>query len=200
MAILSCISLKKSLLPVTFSLSCLFGFIGCSNEQSVNTAASIQQVKPIVETKADDARFLVRAAEFKWNVIMLSKLASRRSGNDEVRLLSQTLENANRESKSSLGSLAVTKSIRVPYEPTQAANDAYTKLNESSIEDFDIAYCTMIIQDHKDAIALFEGASYENLDAGIKSWASSILPELRNHLSKAVECETHLNPMSELVK
>jgi len=200
MAILSCISLKKSLLLASFSVTCLFAFTGCSNEQPVNTAATFEQVKPKADTKAADESFLVHAAEFKWNAILLSKLATRRAGNEEVKLLSQTLENAYRDSKSKLGSLAVVKSIRVPYEPTQAVNDAYAKLNESSVEDFDFAYCTMIIQGQRDGIALFEGAAYANLDPDIKSWASSMIPELRTHLSKSVECETHLNPMSELVR
>ncbi|MEP6794121.1 MAG: DUF4142 domain-containing protein [Saprospiraceae bacterium] len=176
--------------------------MSCSGDQKVITAeASLVPAKPIIDlTKASDKKFIEGAYEFNWYQIMMSKLAARRTSSEEVRQFSAMLENASRDTKTALGSLAIMKSIRISSDPTQAVTAAYDTLNLSTVEDFDITYCTMIIQTHKDAIALFENATRDNLDPDIKAWASSVLPELRAHLLNATACETHLNPMSELIR
>ncbi|MFZ1677292.1 MAG: DUF4142 domain-containing protein, partial [Saprospiraceae bacterium] len=183
-------------------LMSFFSFISCNGDQKViTTEASLVPGKPDVDlTKESDKKFIVSAYEFNWYQIMLSKLASRRTSSEEVRQFSAMLEDASRDTKTALGSLAIMKSIRISSDPTQVVNAAYDTLNLSTVEDFDIAYCNMIIQSHKDAIALFENATRDNLDPDIKSWASSVLPDLRAHLLNATACETHLNPMSELIR
>ncbi len=194
--------LKNSLLLSSLFLISLLSFTSCSDNQKVIvTEASLAPIKPNADlTKESDKKFIVSAYEFNWYQIMLSKLASRRTSSEEVRQFSTMLEDASRDTKTALGSLAIMKSIRISSNPTQAVTAAYDTLNLSTVEDFDIAYCNMIIQSHKDAIALFENATRDNLDPDIKAWASSVLPDLRAHLLNVTACETHLNPMSELIR
>lgn len=199
---LTCQILKKSLLLSTFMLVSVFSFMSCNNDRQVIVAqASLVPAKPNVDlTKENDKKFIVSAYDFNWYQIMLSKLASRRTGSEELQQYSAMLENSSRDTKTALGSLAIMKSIRISSDPSQVVNDAYEQLNQNAIEDFDVAYCTMIIQSHRDAITLFEYATRDNIDPDIKSWASSMLPELRAHLLNATACQAHLNPMSELIR
>lgn len=178
----------------------LFTFTACHDSQDDNATALVQ-VKPVpVSTQENDQHFLVSAAEFNWEEILLAKLAFRRVSSEEVRQLSQVLENTSRDNKLALGSLAVMKSISVPSEPTIAAQASYDKLNAFLVEEFDVAYCNMIIDAHKNAIAIFENAAHETLDPQIQAKAVAILPGLRANLINAVACQSHINPVSALVR
>lgn len=72
---------------------------------------------------------------------------------------------------------------------------AYKKLNDKSRNDFDKAYCEMMVSGHKDAIALFEKASTEATDSDIKAWAAATLPTLRAHLDHALTCQKNIEKM-----
>jgi hypothetical protein len=47
----------------------------------------------------------------------------------------------------------------------------------------------MMIRKHTDAIALFESGSSGSKDLDIKRWATSVLPNLHEHLNAAVACQ-----------
>ena len=197
----TCSRLIKSMLGSVLFLIALFSLSGCGDSQSVDSNVALAQMTPVApSTKENDKQFLVRAVEMKYEQILLGKLGQQRSGIEEIRTLAKMLEDANREAKSSLASLGIVKSISVPSAPTQLAIDSYDKLNEATIEEFDFAYINHIIQTHNDAINLFENAAHGNFDKDIQAKALAMIPDMRNYLSKAMEINSHLNPMSELVK
>jgi len=198
---LTCSNFVKSLPDSFLFLIVAFGFMSCGNDHPVDSSVGLTPIKSnIISTKENDQRFLVRATEMKYEQIYLGKLVQQRSGSEEVRQLAKMIEESNREEKSSIASLAIMKSIGVPSAATKNALDAYDKLNEASVEDFDVTYLDQVIQGYKEAINLFENATRENLDPEIHSLALAMLPDMRNHLSKAMELNTHMNPLSELVR
>lgn len=197
----TCSHYIKSLLGSVLFLIALFNFAGCSNDQSQVNNVVQAQIKPNTDlTKENDKQFLVRAVEMKYEQILLGKLVQQRSATDEIRQLAKMLEEANREEKSSLASLGIMKSIAVPSTPTKLALDGYAKLNEASVEDIDFAYLGQVVLNYNDQILLFENATRENLDQDIQSKALSMLPDMRNYLSKVRELNAHMNPVSELVQ
>ena len=198
---LTCQHLLKSLVYSFVCLITVFSFVSCGDKQpAVNQEVSLAQIKPVISTAENDKQFLVRAVEMKYEQILLGKLAQRRSTLEEVKQLAKMIEDANRESKSSLASLGIIKSIPVPSVPTPSAHDAYNKLNESAVEEFDIAYIRLAIQGYNDAIAYFENATQGNLDPDIKSRAIGMLPDMRQHLTKAMELDAQMNPLSEVIQ
>lgn len=50
---------------------------------------------------------------------------------------------------------------------------------------FDKEYCGKMVDEHKDAISLFEKASTNTTDTDIKAWATLTLQALRSHLDHA---------------
>lgn len=190
--------------PIVYSFTFLvasFSLVGCGNNSpAASQEVSPAQVQPANVTTENDKQFLVRAVEMKFEQILLGKLAQTRSSSDEVKELAKMLENANRETKSSLASLGIIKSIAVPSVPTKSAHDAYDLLNQSTIEEFDFSYVRFAIQGYNDAIAHFENATNGNLDPDIKSRALGMLPDMRNHLLKAKELDARMNPVSELIR
>lgn len=59
------------------------------------------------------------------------------------------------------------------------------KLSKLSGADFDKAYMNEMLKDHEKDVALFEKEANSGKDADVKSWATSTLPTLRDHLQMA---------------
>ena len=193
---------KRSLLYFSFLLSTMFAMIGCGGDQQIDSkeiATDLNKPKNDI-AKEQDERFLVGAAEFDYEQIMIGKLAQQRASSTEVRELAKILEETHRTSRSELGSMGIMKSIAVPSTPTKAAHLAYDKLNEVAMEDFDAAYLNRVVASHNDAIMLFEECIRSNNDADIRTWAIGKLPELRIHLTKVSALDAQFGPLSELIR
>lgn len=143
----------------------------------------------------NDAQFLVNAAEISMEEIQLGILAQQRGGSSDVQELGRMMEEAHTESLNDLTALAKGKMISIPTTPSNNANDAYKELNEETGNDFDKAYTNKMVKGHKDAIETFEKASKECNDADIKNWATTSLPNLRNHLNQSIECQKKSDKM-----
>jgi putative membrane protein len=57
---------------------------------------------------------------------------------------------------------------------------------------FDRAYVEYVIDEHEDAIELFEDQATKGTDAALKAWAAAQLPGLREHLTMARELKDKL--------
>jgi putative membrane protein len=194
--------LIKSLVYVAIVLTAALGATGCSSDQQVDSkqiAMDLNKPKNDI-AKEQDERFLVSAAEFEYEQILLGKLAYQRATSPDVKELGKMLEDAHRTSKSELGSLGILKSIAIPSTPTKAAHDIYDKVNVVSVEDFDATYLTQVITRHNEAIRLFEQCTAGNNDPEIRNWAISKLPGLRLHLDHAMDLDAALGPLSEVIR
>jgi len=170
---LTCQRPFKTLVFSFLSLISFFSLTSCGGDREIEASqVAVAQIKPAESTKENDKQFLVRAVEMRYEQILLGKLAQRRSTTQEIIDLAKLLEEYNRETKSSLASLGIIKSIPVPSVPTPSAQAAYDKLNEASVEEFDVTYVRYAVQGYNDAIAHFENAARGNLDPDIKSKAS----------------------------
>jgi len=180
----------------------MFAMIGCGGDQQIDSkeiATDLNKPKNDI-AKEQDERFLVGAAEFDYEQIMIGKLAQQRASSTEVKELAKILEETHRTSRSELGSMGIMKSIAVPSTPTKAAHLAYDKLNEVAMEDFDAAYLNRVVASHNDAIMLFEECIRSNNDADIRTWAIGKLPDLRMYLTQVTELDSQFGPLSELIR
>lgn len=132
--------------------------------------------------KEKDAKFLVNAAEINLKEISLGKLAQQISNTSDVKFLGKEMEEAHSKSLNDLSALAKQKTITIPISITDDTKGEYKKLAEKDRRVFDKEYCDMMVNGHKEAIALFEKASMESSDVDIKMWATNLLPDLRTHL------------------
>jgi len=198
---LTCQHFQKSVL---YSFFAFFGLllVSCGGKHEIDTASvSLAQMTPAVnDTRANDERFIVRAAEINFDEILRGKLAQKRATSEEVKALGQLLEESNRNAKSAIAAIAIPKSIKYPVDPPQAAHAAYDSLNTARIEEFDMEYIRVVIEGHNSAISLFETATQGSLDPALKTWAITRLSEIRMHLAKANELNARMNPVSELVE
>lgn len=194
--------LIHSVLSSTLCIVALSCSMGCGDTREADQKdMGMALNKPIDDlAKKSDERFLNSVAEFNFEQILLGKLAHQRATSTAVIDLAKMLEEDHRNAKMALGSMSIIKSIPIPGTPTKAAHDAYDKINEVPVETFDATYLTTVIASHNDVIALFELYLQSNDDPDIHAWALGRLPELRIHLSKAMELETQMGPLSELIR
>ena len=136
-----------------------------------------------------DAEFLVKAAAINLEEIDLGQLAQQNSQSANVKELGSMMEKQHTDAMNQLKSLAEKKAISIPTTITQNGIDAHDKLSKKMGKDFDKEYCNMMVNGHKDAIAMFDKASSESTDEDIRSWATSMLPALRSHLDHAMSCQ-----------
>ena len=68
-------------------------------------------------------------------------------------------------------------------------------LEKASGKEFDRMYVTMMVSDHKEAVALFENAARNERDPEIKMFAKNTLPKLRQHLEaiQSIATEMHIS-------
>ena len=194
--------LKKSLLYFTFMVITTLSMFSCKSDEQIDSkeiAMDLNKPKNDV-AKEQDERFLVRVAEIDFEQILLGKLAYQRATSAEIKEFAKSVEDAHRASKSELGSMAIMKSIAIPSTPTKAVHEVYDKINEASVEDFDATYTANVVATHNEAIRLFEECIRGNNDQDIRTWAIGKLPELRMHLTKAMELDAQFGPLSEVIR
>ena len=139
-----------------------------------------------------DAEFLVNAAEINLQEIKLGQLAQQNSTIKGVQDFAKVMEEGHSASMHQLIALANSKAMVIPTVPTDNITDTYQKLRSLKEKDFNKEYCDMMVNGHKDAIALFKKAAAEAVDPEIKQWAVATLPELQIHLDLAIACQKSL--------
>ena len=194
--------LKKTMLYFSIIVFPMLAMVGCKGDEQVDSKEIAMDLnKPKNDlAKEQDERFLVRVVEIDFEQILTGKLAYQRATSADVKEFAKSVEEAHRTSKSELGSMAIMKSIAVPTTATKAVHEAYDKINTSSVEDFDAAYLSNVIANHNEAIRLFEDCIKGNNDQDIRTWAIGKLPDLRKHLTKAMELDAQFGPLSEVVR
>jgi putative membrane protein len=144
-------------------------------------------------SKEKDATFLSDAAEINLEEIELGKLAQKNAMVPDIQNLGKSIRTEHNKVFESLKILAVKKMISVPDSLTQKGKDSYRNLMAQPGKDFDRAFCGLMVENHKKAIALYELASNDCTDEDLKAWAIASLPTLRHQLDNAMICQKKLD-------
>ena len=91
-----------------------------------------------------------------------------------------------------LKSIAQQKNITLPTVMSNENQRKYDKLNEKTGAEFDKEYMDLMVKEHKDDIDDFEDQAQENENSELKSWASTKLPTLKQHLQEAERIQESL--------
>ena len=186
------VNIKPLLLSASFIFAALFGLSSCNYNKTSDTkdvAEEQNEAKFDNNKQEKDADFLVDAAEISLEEITLSKLAQEKAATSDVKQLAREMQIKHEKSLADLKTLANSKMVSIPTTLTDDGNDAIEKLNDKSGTEFDKEYADVIVNNHKEAIKEFEKAANESMDPDIRTWASSSLPELRNHLDKSMDIQ-----------
>ncbi|HET8859338.1 DUF4142 domain-containing protein [Marivirga sp.] len=180
-------------------ISTIFLFFACDSEtkQASNKIVASDRNDELFENNKseNEAEFLIKAAEINLKEIHFGQLAQQKGSATHVKELGKMMEDAHTKSQAALTELAKSKEVTIPSAPSSEANDAYSKLNEISGNEFDKAYADQMVKGHEEAIETFEEASENSKDKDVRNWANATLPELRNHLQHAKESQNKFENM-----
>ena len=187
--------LRSNLMPVA-ALALTIGLIGCGSsktpEQTNTAAADNPAPPPPPKLSSDDKDFLSTAAKDGYAEIQLAQLALEKARTKGVKDLAQKILDDHQKANSELAKIATTKGVTLPDSTALTDKASEAKLKAYSGMHFDQAYVSGMVDNHKDAITLFQKEAANGSDPDVKQFASSTLTALQEHLTTAQELENKL--------
>ena len=132
-----------------------------------------------------DQTFLKEAAEGGLAEVELGQLAIEKSSNENVKRFAQRMVEDHGKANEDLQQLAAQKGVSLASEPSAKQKAKKERLSKLSGDEFDRAYMSDMLKDHRADIVAFEQESDSGTDSDIKKFASQALPTLREHLKQA---------------
>lgn len=173
------------------------GFAACNNEgkDSVEQADSSNEAKldspanntgnqSIVADK-ESSDFLVKAANAGMAEVECGELAQEKAKDQRVKDFGAMMSRDHRAANDQVKALASQRNITLPDSVSDDKKKDKEDLAKKSGAAFDKAYMRAMVDDHNDAIDLFEKASSNVKDAEVKTFVDNTLPKLRHHLDSA---------------
>src|SRR5262249_23327570 len=133
----------------------------------------------------DDATFVKKAASGNLHEVKMGELAIKRATTTEVKEFAQKMVEDHGKSLDALKKAARDAKIDVPEKMSKEDADHVAHLDKHEGTDFDRAYVRHAIRDHEKTAALFEQATKDVKDSGLRKYAEDTLPVVREHLKTA---------------
>lgn len=137
-----------------------------------------------MKVSSSDRSFAMKAADGGMAEVKMAELALSKTTNDEVKQFAQRMIDDHSKANQELMSIASTKGITLPAEPSAKHKAMMNKLSAMNGANFDRAYIKHMREDHKADVALFEKQSNAGRDADLKAFAAKTLPTLKEHKMK----------------
>ena len=133
----------------------------------------------------DAAAFAVEAANGGMMEVELGKYAQQNAMSQRVKDFGAMMVKDHSKANEALTNIAAAKNITLPAMVGDKAKKHMDDMMKMKGKDFDKAYMSMMLDDHKDDTKAFDKAAKECKDAEIKSFAATTLPVLMVHLDSA---------------
>jgi putative membrane protein len=191
--------MKSTGLIMTIALVALF-FQACNSNTKSNSTAKDDSIgilrdstsKQVVNVEKGDAQFAIEAASGGMTEVELGKMAEQKATDRMLKNLGAMMVKDHSKADDKLQALAKAKNINLPNEPNTGDQQTIDKLMKLSGRDFDKAYISDMIDDHKNDIKEFKYASKNCNDPDIKHFAAKTLPVLQNHLDAINEVRANM--------
>jgi putative membrane protein len=167
------------------------GSSGSGMSKSSSSASSSKSSSK--KTSGTDSTFVKNAAVGGMEEVQLGQMAAQKASNPEVKNFGQRMVDDHTKANSQLQQIAAQKGMTVPAALPASKRkdiDRLTRLNGAA---FDRTYMSMMVQDHKKDVSEFQKAAKSAKDADIKSFASTTLPTLQDHLKMAQSISSSLS-------
>jgi len=129
-----------------------------------------------------DNKFILAAAQGGMTEVKLGDLAAQQGVSDEVKAFGQMMVKDHTAINSDLKTLAAQKGVTLPENLDAKHQGMVDKLAALKGVEFDEAYISSMIKDHKMDAKEFKAESAETKDADIKAFVDKSLPIVNAHL------------------
>jgi putative membrane protein len=145
-------------------------------------AATMETANSNKPAMGDDFDFMTTAELAGLAEVELGKLAQTKAQNAEVKKFAAMMVTDHTKAGDELKAFGKKKDFKPATEMDSAHKATMEKLKGLSGAEFDKAYVDAMIDDHEDAVDLFEGQAKDGKDAELKAFAAKTLPTLQSHL------------------
>lgn len=158
---------------------------GNNNPDPKKEAAEENKAKFDSTNLEDDTKFAVAAADGGMMEVELGKLALVNGSSKTIKQFAQMMIDDHSKAGEELKALATSKNITLPAALSNKNQDALNDLSKKKGNDFDKAYASFMVDDHKEDIDEFRKQAENGKDADLKNWAAGKVPVLEHHLMMA---------------
>jgi putative membrane protein len=141
--------------------------------------------QPSGATSPDDRKFVLEAAQGSLADVDLSRLATLRGSNDELKQFAQRVVDEHGKAVDELALLARQKGVSLPSALDTKQRQQRDRLAKLSGSAFDRAYIDTMVKDHRKEIATFKKQLERSKDLELKVWAGKTLPTVEERLHMA---------------
>ncbi|MBC7927837.1 MAG: DUF4142 domain-containing protein [Bryobacteraceae bacterium] len=137
-----------------------------------------------------DSSFMMKAAMGGMAEVQMAQMAQQKASSQEVKDYARKLEQHHTEANDKLKAIAQERQVPLPTDIGSEYKMIAGKLQNLSGSEFDRAYIKAMVADHRKDVREFEKQSARGMDSDLKSFASSALPTLKEHLQSAEQLST----------
>jgi len=143
-----------------------------------------------------EKKFIEDTAKDGMAEVQLGQLAAQKAGSEDVKKFGQKMVDDHTKANDQLKQLAQSKGVELPTDIDRSAKREHDKLSKLSGADFDREFMDHMVSDHKKAVKDFQKEAKSAKDPDVKSFASSTLPTLEQHLQLAQQTDAQVRTAS----
>jgi putative membrane protein len=156
------------------------------------TGAAFAQKPSNANRLASDNKFLVNAAQGGMAEVEMGRLAEQHASSDQVKKFGQQMVTDHSKINDQLKKVASKEGETVPTEVNAKEKATIDKLSNLNGAEFDHAYMTDMVKDHKEDVSEFKKEADSGDNPELKAFASQNLPTFQEHLKLAQDVETQV--------
>ncbi|RYF84982.1 MAG: DUF4142 domain-containing protein, partial [Chitinophagaceae bacterium] len=134
---------------------------------------------------AGSADFLMKAADGGMAEVAAGQVAQSKAANESVKMFAGMMVNDHTGANQQVKDLAAKLQVTLPAEPSEEHKKNIEAAGKKEGKAFDKAYMSMMVNDHKKTIALFNDGAAKATNAEVKDFINTTLPKLQMHLDSA---------------
>jgi putative membrane protein len=139
-----------------------------------------------------DAKFVRDATESSLAEIQLGQMGVQKATNSDVKTFAQRMIDDHTQANSQLAPIASQKGVTLPTDVSTLHKHAASQLSKLSGAEFDRAFMDQMVTDHQKVVAEFQHVSKGAKDSDVKSFASTNLPTMQDHLKMAQDLDSRV--------
>jgi putative membrane protein len=129
--------------------------------------------------------FMDKAAEGGLAEVQLGQLAEQKASEQSVKDFGKRMVTDHSQANDKLNGIASSEGVTLPTSLDAKDHALYDRLSGLSGSAFDVAYMRAMVSDHNQDVAQFQRESQTARNQAIRSFASTTLPTLQDHLHMA---------------
>jgi len=158
-----------------------------SNHPAASETGKTASTSKVAVKTVSDADFVKAAAEGGLAEVKLGQLAEDKAATQAIKDFGKRMTTDHTKADDALQAIATKENITLPAQLDSKDQAVYDRLSKLSGKAFDRAYARDMVRDHMADVAEFHREANNGKDSSVKSFASTTLPTLEDHLKQARE-------------